>query len=407
MITIVGVSDLEGNEIEHMIDSELDLAIDGRGLTLFPGLIDPHVHFRTPGLMDKENWETGAKAAIAGGYTTVIDMPNTLPPCITLARLRDKQKLINKQLRKVGIPLHYGLYIGADKLHFDEIKKVKKHVVGIKVFMGSSTGDLVMDDESSLHAIFTLAHAHDLLISVHAEDEEMIQERKKQFLGQTSFETHSQIRSVEVACKATEKAIELAKTYDVRLNLLHISTKEELAIIKKAKDEGLKITAETTPHHLFLDTSAYATLGGKAQMNPPLRSKGHGAALMQGIRDGVIDMVGSDHAPHTLEEKKGVYGMVPSGVPGIETMLPLLLNAYHHDELTLKKIVEVTYDNPLHTFSLKPHHDVVLIDLNKEKEVFGKNLMTKCKWSPYEGWKLKGWPIKTIIKGKVYDCEKI
>jgi dihydroorotase len=408
MIHLKSIKTINGDTVDMHIPSSSTREIDGRGLTLLPALIDPHVHFRTPGLEHKENWQTGAKAAIHGGITTVFDMPNTLPATITLERVRDKKSLIDEQLKKAGIPLHYGLYLGADKMHFDEIYRCKDLIAGIKLFMGSSTGDLLMDDESSLHAIFSLAASHDLLLAVHAEDEALIQERKKLFelnCPEAHPRAHSQIRNEEVALRATQTAIELARIYKTRLYLLHIGTKQEVEAIRKAKEAGVSVYAETTPHHLFLTTESYETLGTRVQMNPPIRAQEHLDALWKAIEEGVIDTIGSDHAPHTLEEKAKPYGMAPSGIPGVETTLPLLLNACHQGKLPLNAIVRLMRENILRIFRLPPNEDYVLIDMQKTKTVNNAELKTKCGWSPYAGWTLQGWPVFTILQGQVYAHE--
>jgi dihydroorotase len=404
MILLQGVKTLDGETIDKEISSSFDQTLDARGLTLMPALIDPHVHYRTPGLEHKENWESGARAAIHGGITTVFDMPNTLPTTITLERLSEKKAHIDAQLKKANIPLHYGLYLGADKNHFDEINRCKDLIVGIKLFMGSSTGDLLMDDASSLHAIFSLAAAHDLLLAVHAEDEELIQERKKLF-EPTHARVHSQIRNEEVALRATETAIELARIYKTRLYLLHIGTKKEIEAIRKAKRDGLSVYAETTPHHLFLTTDAYEELGTKVQMNPPIRSQENVDALWEAIEDGALDTIGSDHAPHTLKEKNKPYGQAPSGIPGVETTLPLLLNASHQGKISLHTILRLMRKNILEIFRIAPNDDYILIDRNKKKTIDAQNLKTKCGWSPYAGWKLQGWPVYTILQGQVYALE--
>jgi dihydroorotase len=402
MIIIKDISTLTGTVVDVSLPSQEEIVLEGKGLTLLPALIDPHVHFRTPGLEHKENWESAAQAAIYGGITTVFDMPNTLPPTVTLERLEQKQALIHEQLARIGIPLAYGLYLGADKNHFDQIPRCKKKIVGLKIFMGSSTGDLVMDDDSSLHAAFSLAAAHDLVVAVHSEDEELIKERKTLFSMNTNPSVHSEIRNEEVAFRSTQKAIELARLYRTRLYLLHTSTEREIQLIEQAKKEGLSVFVETTPHHLFLTTKDYSRWGTKVQMNPPLRSQENVDALWQALNEGVIDTIGSDHAPHTLEEKARPYGQAPSGIPGVETTLPLLLDAHNQGKLTLKQIVHLMRERVLEIFRLPPNEDYVLVDLNKEKTIDEHSLKTKCGWSPYAGRKLQGWPVYTILKGKVY-----
>lgn len=404
MIILQSVTTLEDKILDMHLPSSQQHNIDARGLHLLPALVDPHVHFRTPGLEHKENWESGSRAAIHGGITTVFDMPNTIPPTITLERLQEKKKQIDEQLKKASIPLHYGLYLGADKNHFDEISRCKNLILGIKLFMGSSTGDLLMDDASSLHAIFSLAAAHDLLLAVHAEDESLIHERKKLF-EPTHPRMHSVIRNEDVALRATQSAIALARIYKTRLYLLHIGTKKEIEAIQRAKEEGLNVFAETTPHHLFLTTDAYEHWGTKVQMNPPIRSQENVDALWKALSEGVIDTIGSDHAPHTLEEKAQPYGQAPSGIPGIETTLPLLLNACNEGRIPLSSIVRLMRDRIFEIFRIPPNEDYILVDMRKVKTIEEKQLKTKCGWSPYAGCRLQGWPVFTILKGHVYALE--
>lgn len=406
MIYIHNAQTIDGNIVELSSQSKKEINIDASGLTVFPGLIDPHVHFRTPGLEHKEDWRTAAKAAIAGGYTTVFDMPNTIPPTITVQRLHDKFAIIDAQLKEVDIPLRYQLFFGADKDHLNQIAPVAKEIIGIKVFMGCSTGNLVIDDEESLHAVFEIAAKNHLLVAVHAEDEHMLHESKNNYKGSMNYDAHSQIRTIEVACCAVEKAINLTKKYGTRLYILHVSSKQELTLIKQAKNEGLPVFAETTPHHLFLDTSCYDKLKGFAVVNPPLRLAENRNELLNAIHEGTIDTIGSDHAPHTISEKSQPYGSCPSGMPGIETMLPLLLNAYHAKLISLQEIISLTSTRAKHIFNLPDNNDIVLVDLNKEKIVDEKNLKTKCGWSSFKGQMLKGWPVYTIFEGHCFNIEK-
>lgn len=402
MIRLEQIQTIDGNPIDLTIASHEEITIKEPTLTLFPGLIDPHVHFRTPGMEEKEDWKTAAQAAIAGGYTTVFDMPNTLPPTITKILLTEKKNIIDAQLQEIGIPLRYQLFFGADKNHLDQIARVKDEIVGIKVFMGCSTGNLVIDDDESLEAVFKIAAENDLIVAVHAEDEHLMKERKKIFVDAKEYPIHSEIRNVEVARRAVEKAINLTRQYGTRLYILHVSSTDEIELIRKAKQEGLQVFAETTPHHLFLNDGAYAHLHGKAVVNPPLRSSDHQKSLFKAIEEGVIDTIGSDHAPHTLSEKEKPYGMCPSGMPGIETTLALLLNAYHDNLITLEKIVSLTSKRAKEIFRLPTTEDYVLVDLNKEAIVSEKNLKTKCGWSSFAGKKLKGWASYTILDGKVF-----
>ncbi|MFN3234127.1 MAG: dihydroorotase [Gammaproteobacteria bacterium] len=407
MITIENVALLDGSRTNMELPSSQNITVDATKLTLLPGLIDPHVHFRTPGHEYKEDWKCAARAAIKGGYTTVFDMPNTFPPCVTKERLIEKKTLIDNQLKETGVPLRYQLYFGADKNHFEQIHRISNEVVGIKVFMGSSTGDLMMDDDSSLHAIFSLAHSHNLLVAVHAEDEEMIQERARQYKNETNHAVHSCIRTPEVAAKAVEKAIFLSEMYDTAVYILHVSCIEELNLIEAAKSRGVRVYAETTPHHLFLSIDDYERLHGRAQMNPPLRDKINHKALFEAIKKGVIDTMGSDHAPHTPQEKDQPYGKSPSGVPGIETTLPLLLTACHEGLLSLEDIVKLTSLNARNMFGLEEENDFVLVDLNEKYTLSEDSLQTKCGWSPFVGQTFTGKPKYTFLKEQLFDLEKL
>ena len=411
MIIIENASGLKGERLGKTFiqsdNAENSLTVNAEGLLLFPGLIDPHVHFRTPGLTHKEDWQTAAKAALAGGYTTVFDMPNTLPPTITAAHLHDKKALINAELIKARIPLRYELFFGADKNHLHEIAGVAKEIIGIKVFMGCSTGNLVIDDDESLQAVFKIAAEHDLIVAVHAEDEQAICANKAAFQGTPLYPQHSELRNIEVAVIAVKKAILYAKTYGTRLYILHVSSAEEIALIRAAKEQGLPVYAETTPHHLFLNESAYTKLNGYAVVNPPLRAPEHNAAVMNAILDGTIDTIGSDHAPHTRGEKEQAYGSCPSGMPGIETTLPLLLTAYHAGKITLETILRITVENPRRIFRLPANDDVILIDLKQEKVIDNAKLHTKCQWSAFHGQTLQGWPRYTIVRGQCFAVESL
>lgn len=384
---------------------------------MLPALIDPHVHFRTPGAEHKESWESATWAALYGGVTTVCDMPNNRPSCITQQRLQEKMQLIDKQL---PAPLRYGLYLGADQNHLGEIETTD--AVGVKIYMGSSTGDLLMKDPAALDEVFRLAAKRQMLVAVHAEDEDLIQMRKAEckaalhspgapenasFLGSCiaalhlGAAMHSVIRNEEVAVLAVEQALELAEKYGTRLYIAHVSTQGELDLIRRAKKRGLSVYAEATPHHLFLNTKAYETLGTLALVNPPLREDNR--PLWEAIYDGTIDTIGTDHAPHLLEEKRLPFGQAPSGFPSIELYLALLLNAQALGKISLEQIVSLTHTRPQEIFQFPENGDVVLVDLALEKKVEPTHLKTKARWSPYDGMVLKGWPRYTIMKGQVYE----
>ncbi len=407
MIEIYKVQTIDGHRIDCTIPSEENVSIDAKELMLFPALIDPHVHFRTPGAEYKEDWKSAAKAAIAGGVTTVLDMPNNTPAASTALALQAKEERVKDQLNAARIPLRYGFYLGADRRHLQEIPKLKESVVGLKIYMGSSTGDLLIDDAGSLKDAFQIAAENDLLVAVHAEDEGLIKERSKHFLDRKDPAVHSEIRSPKVAALAVEHAIRLAEETKARLYIAHVSTKEELALIRSAKKRGLRIYAETTPHHLFLDDSAYAKLGTLALVNPPLRSKQEREAVWEAIHDETIDTIGTDHAPHTLEEKQKPYGSAPSGFPSIEFYFALLLNAHAEKKLSLEQIVSLTHTRPQEIFRLPIDDDIVLVDLSEKRTLGNSMIRSKAGWSPYLGMALQGWPRYTVCKGRLFDLHHI
>lgn len=384
-----------------------DVTIDGTDLLALPNLVDPHVHFRVPGMEDKEDWVHASRASFKGGVTTVFDMPNTNPTTTTRERLLAKFARIDEQLIQAHLPLKYKLFFGADKNNFHEIVKVKDEIVGIKVFMGASTGELLMDDESSLHAIYALAKAHGLLIALHAEDEIIIKNNTTKYANETEFKYHSIIREPLAAKKAVDLVIKLTEIYGVTSYILHVSTKDELDLVKVAKERGLPIYIETCPHYLFLDDSMYDTLKGRGKMNPPLRSKANQDYLWQALNTGVIDTIGSDHAPHGLNDKDNPLCKCPSGVPGIETTLPLLITAWKNKKLNLKKTVELLHTNPNKIFKLPSNDDLILVDINTYKVLTDEQMASKCKWSPYSGMNLTGFPRYVYTNGELFDCSKI
>jgi dihydroorotase len=409
MIIIKNVLDKNNNrqDIELATDSkQLTQIIDGSKLLVLPGLIDPHVHFRVPGMEHKEDWVSGSNASFKGGYTTVFDMPNTIPATNTYDRLVAKKSIIDEQLRLAQLPLRYNLFFGADKNNFHQISLVKDMIIGIKVFMGSSTGDLLLDDDSSLHAIYAIASKFNLIIALHAEDEDIIKKNVDNYnLDSNDYSCHSKIRTIEAATKAISKVIELSKIYNVRSYILHISTKEELELIRQAKSHGISIFAETCPHYLFLDESMYRDLKGYAKMNPPLRNISQQEYLFNAIQDGIIDTIASDHAPHTKEEKNQVVGKCPSGVPGIETTLALLLTAYKQNKITLSKILDLTHYNPKKIFNLADNDDKIFVNISDYKILTENSLATKVKWSPYCGSNLTGFTEYVYTNNNLYKID--
>lgn len=338
----------------------VDKVINASGKVVLPGIIDPHVHFREPGLTHKEDFFSGSKAAAAGGVTTVLDMPNTEPPTVTAELLEQKRELAKKSI------VNYGFHFGATAENFYEIKK-SKNIASVKIFMNITTGELLMEDTSVLQKAFESYK----LITCHAEGENV------------------------------SKALEFISNTKNKLYLCHISAADELKMIKsKFKHKAL---VEVCPHHLFLTKEDEKNNFFK--MKPCLKKKEDQQALWDAIKKNKVNTIGSDHAPHTKEEKQEeVYG-----VPGVETLLPLLLDAVNKNRIKLQKVIELCCNNPAKIFKIKNKGffqegfdaDLTIVDMNLEKEVKNENLFTKCKWSPFEGWKLKGWPVMTIVNGNI------
>jgi dihydroorotase len=379
--------------------------IDATGLVLLPGVIDPQVHFREPGLEHKEDLNTASRACAKGGVTSFLEMPNTKPLTITQAALDDKlQRAAQKSI------VNYGFFIGATPANLPDVRSAVP-TCGIKVFMGSAHGDLLVDTAAALEPIFAQG---DRLIAVHAEDQARINQRKQEFAGITDPAIHSQIQDNQAALNATKLALELSQKYQRRLHILHLSTAEEVELLRQNKPAW--VTAEVTPQHLLLNTDAYGTIGTLAQMNPPLRSHHDNAVLWQGLLDGTIDFIATDHAPHTLAEKAKGYPNTPSGMPGVETSLPLMLTQAVAGKCTIEQVsnwmstaVATAYCIPNKgSIEIGYDADLVLVDVDNYHTVERDNLETKCGWSPFEGWNLTGYPVYTIVNGHiVYERGKL
>jgi len=375
-----------------------DREIIAKGLTLLPGVIDPQVHFREPGLEHKEDLFTASCACAKGGVTSFLEMPNTRPLTTTQAALDDK---LSRAAEKCLV--NYGFFIGATAENLPDLLSANP-TPGIKVFMGSMHGQLLVDGEATLEAIFA---AGDRLIAVHAEDQARINQRRQEFAGISDVAVHSQIQDNQAALLATQLALKLSNKYQRRLHILHLSTGEEAELLRQEKPSW--VTAEVTPQHLLLNTSAYEKIGSLAQMNPPLRDSRDNEILWQALLDGVIDFIATDHAPHTLAEKAQDYPNTPSGMPGVETSLPLMLTQAVQGRCTVAQVanwmsaaVAKAYKIP-NKGKIAPGFDadLVLVDLDKYRLVVREEMVTKCGWSPFEGWNLTGWPVVTVVGGKV------
>jgi dihydroorotase len=385
--------------------TELVTEIDADGLTLLPGVIDPQVHFREPGLEHKENLFSASCACAKGGVTSFLEMPNTRPLTANQEALDDK---LHRASQKCLV--NYGFFIGATGDNLTELLTANP-TPGIKVFMGSMHGALLVDDEARLEAIFAEGTR---LIAVHAEDQNRINQRRQEFSGIHDPAIHSQIQDNEAALLATKLALKLSTKYQRRLHILHMSTAEEAELLRQDKPSW--VTAEVTPQHLVLNTDAYKTIGTLAQMNPPLRSHHDNEVLWQALRDGVIDFIATDHAPHTLEEKAQTYPNSPSGMPGVETSLALMLTAAMAGKCTVPQVVNWMSTAVARAYGIPNKGaiasgydaDLVLVDLQNYRPVLQEELLTKCGWSPFTGWNLTGWAKTTIVGGQiVYDQGKV
>ncbi|MEN9206987.1 MAG: dihydroorotase [Gloeomargarita sp. GMQP_bins_120] len=373
--------------------------LDAQGWLLLPGVIDAQVHFREPGLEHKEDLHTASRACARGGVTSFLEMPNTCPSTVDQATLDDKlRRAAAKSL------VNYGFFIGATRDNLEELNRVQP-VCGIKVFMGSMHGDLLVEDPAVLERIFATGRR---LIAVHAENHQRILERRRLLASEFHRpDVHSDVQDELAALQATELAVRLASKYRRRLHVLHLSTALEVEFLRRHKRPW--ITAEVTPQHLLLDRSAYFTLGSLAQMNPPLRTPHDNQVLWQGLQEGVIDFMATDHAPHTLAEKARPYPESPSGMPGVETFLPLMLTQAKKGKCTLAQVVQWLSTQPARAYGIVNKGqlavgydaDVVLVDWEHTQPVRREDLQTKCGWSPFEGWELTGWPQVTIVGGRI------
>ena len=386
-------------KIEPSLPEHAQVIVKERGLVLIPGAIDPHVHFREPGMTHKETIYTGSKAAASGGVTSFFEMPNTSPSATTRDTVQEKKKIA-----KDTSLVNYNFFIGASGDNLDELLLVE-NVPGIKIYVGSTTGSLLVDKHAPLTDIFSKT---DKLIAVHSEDEAIIRENKAHYSMSTSVSDHERIRSVEAAVKCTSFLIDLAMQYSTRLHVCHLTTQEELALFQVSKPNF--ISTEVTPQHLFLHSpDCYEHLGTYAQINPPIREKRHRLALWDGLVSGVIDCIGSDHAPHLQSEKDLPFGKAPSGMPGVETSLPLLLNKVHEGACSLQDVVRWMCEGPARLFQCRTKGrievgydaDLVLLDLKKKSQILNERQVTQSGWSAFHGNDIVGWPIATYVNGQL------
>ena len=400
----IGISGDKVVAVGSLAADTAEQVIDAKGLLVLPGVIDTQVHFREPGMEHKEDLESGTRAAILGGVTTIFEMPNTSPPTTSVEALKDKLT------RAAGRAwCDYGFFVGATPENLGQLAALEMlpGSPGIKIFMGSSTGSLLLEGREFLHAALKNGTRR---VSVHSEDEQRLRERKAAAPDPCPVTEHPNIRDAESARLSTERLLQVSEETGRPVHVLHVSSADEIPLIRAAKKQQMgRVTAEVTPQHLFFSTpDAYERLGTLAQMNPPIRSEQHRQALWTALAEGIFDIFGSDHAPHTLDEKAKPYPQSPSGMPGVQTMLPVLLTFFNQGKLTLEQIACLASENPARLFGLRdkgmiaPRYlaDLVLVDPARKVRFERSMVASKCGWSPYEGETFTGWPVHVILQGK-------
>ena len=381
--------------------------IDGTGLHLLPGAIDPHVHFRDPGNTEKEDLESGSRAASAGGITSFLDMPNTSPNAINRSAI--EAKIASAAKKSVT---HHGFFIGATNSNISDLQSVEgmDGVCGIKIFMGSSTGDLLVHEQKHLENIFANTGG---IIATHAEDEERLQSRIPKFKHRKDIAAHAECRDVECALIATKRAAALANDHDHRLHIVHLTSGKEADWL--ASNKGDLITTEVCTQHLTFNQDDVEKLGSRALMNPPIRYTEDRDKLWKRLKDGTIDCVVTDHAPHTLQAKSVGFPNAPAGMPGVETSLPLMLTHSVEGKCSVSDIVKWMCAGPAKVYGIKNKGslvegfdgDLTLVDLENNRVIQDSDTWTKVGWTPYAGMELTGWPIYTIVDGNIVHKREI
>lgn len=382
--------------------------INCKGKLILAAAIDAHVHFRIPGAKQKEDWKTGSRAALHGGVATVFDMPNNSPATVSVKELAKKRKLVSKDSL-----VNYGLFFGASEVN--EMRKAK-NIPGFKLYMGSSTGVLAIDNPELQSEIFKTAFKEKKVLAVHAEDEHIIKDNSSKFAHENSAEFHSQIRSIQAEWSAVQNALDLQHSAKNKLHFCHITSAKALNEIEKAKQHTEKISCETSPNYLFFSEKDVRVKGNLLKVNPSIKTEADKSALWNGINSGIIDLIATDHAPHLLEEKEMDYWHAPSGIPGVETMLPLMLDAYGKGLLALEKIPKLLSENPARIYGAKEKGflkegfdaDLNIIDLKKSHKIDANDLFSKSGWTPFDGLTLKGKVEKTFVNGNLlFDSDQI
>ena len=397
---------LSGKKIKKIGKIELNSSkvFDATNKVVLPGIIDTQVHFREPGSTDAEDLESGSRAAVLGGVTSLFEMPNTNPPTSNLIEFEKKLQLAKDRMHS-----NYAFYFGATPENTEQLSQLKdlKGCCGIKLFAGSSTGNLLVDKEADIEKVISNS---DRIVSIHSEDEEILKVRKK-FIKKGDVHSHPIWRDVESAMSSTRRVVKIAERYNKKIHVLHVTTKEEVDFLAMHKKN---VTFETTPQHLTLYApDCYDKLKTYAQMNPPLRTKEHHDRLWVAIKNNIVDVLGSDHAPHTKENKNKEYPNSPSGMPGVQTIFPVMIDHVNKGKLSLEQLIKLMCENPCRIFGIKNKGyikeeydaDLTIVDMNKEQVIKDEMIASKCGWTPFNNYKVKGFPVGTIVNGNLVMSE--
>ena len=391
---------LSGGKIKSIGKANLNnhKVYDAKNKIVLPGIIDTQVHFWEPGSTDAEDLESGSRAAVLGGVTALFEMPNTNPPTANLVEFEKKLQAAKNRMHS-----NYAFYFGATPTNTDQLAQLRnvEGCCGVKLFAGSSTGNLLVDKEADIEKVIS---SSDRIVSIHSEDEDIIKLRKK-FIKKGDVHSHHEWRNVECAMSSTRRVVKIAERYDKKIHVLHVTTKEEVDFLAMHKKN---VTFETTPQHLTLYApDCYEKLGTYAQMNPPLRGKEHYDRLWTAIKNNIVDVLGSDHAPHLKANKDKEYPNSPSGMPGVQTIFPVMIDHVNNGKLSLSQLINLMCENPCRIFGIKNKGfikegydaDLTIVDMNKEVIIKDEMIASKCGWTPFNNYKVKGFPVGTIVNG--------
>ena len=394
----IGIAGGKITALGHLVRASAGEVVDCAGLHVLPGVIDTQVHFREPGLTHKEDLETGSRSAVMGGVTAVFEMPNTNPTTTSSAALADKIASARQRMH-----CDFAFFIGGTRENTNELPDLERlpGCAGVKVFIGSSTGALLVEDDDTLRRVLGVIRRR---ASFHSEDEFRLRERQGLRVAGDP-RTHPVWRDELVALTSTKRLIRIARETGKRVHVLHITTKQEMAFLEGHKDVA---SVEVTPHHLTLEApDCYERLGAYAQMNPPVRGATHKAALWNALSQGIVDVLGSDHAPHTREEKEKTYPQTPSGMTGVQTLVPIMLDHVNAGRLTLQRFVDLTSAGPQRLFGIACKGriavgydaDLTVVDLKRRETITNHWIASRAGWTPYDGQTVTGWPVGTLVRG--------